>query len=180
LTKESHFFAELYQAYSAEIEDNRTDSEGKVVLQKRLSGLRSQFDGYLPMMEDNPEMVSVVFHDAFTFESRDTVRAAIGCDPDDAGFPSWPTLASTMTVAPWAVPFVDRALADETGDRFMVIAGCLEYIRATDASKASAVEPEADGHERPEGGDDGDGDEPGDLAEAGDDWLSQQGFDSQR
>jgi hypothetical protein len=38
LNNKSKFFTELYEAYSAEIDDNRYDSEGKVVLQKRLGG----------------------------------------------------------------------------------------------------------------------------------------------
>ncbi|MEO6928576.1 MAG: hypothetical protein ABI190_05365 [Casimicrobiaceae bacterium] len=178
MTNESRYFADLYQAYAAEIEDNLTDSEGKVVLQQRLNGLRGQFGGYLPVMEDNPEMVSVVFYDAFTFDSAEIVQTTIGTDPDHASFPTWAGLEDTLTIAPWAMPLIDMALAEDTGDRFMVIAGCLEYIRSMDVKHASSADADTETVERPEG--DGDDDDSVDLAEAGDDWLSRQGFDSQR
>lgn len=178
MNKESRYFADVYQAYAAEIDDNLTDSEGKVVLHKRLHELRGQFGGYLPMMEDNPEMVAVMFHDAFTFESADIVRMTIGVDPEHVSFPTWADLEETLTIAPWAMPLIDMALAEDSGDRFMVIAGCLEYLRSTDVKHASSAEADTETIERPEG--DGDDDDAVDLAEAGDDWLSKQGFDSQR
>ena len=178
LNGQSRFFAGLYEAYSAEVDDNRTDSEGKTVLQQRLKALRAQIDGYLPMMEESPEMVTVIFYDAFTFESVTAVRQAIGCNPDDAGFPTWSELNGTISHPPWAPALVSAALADPAGDRFLVIAACLEYLRSLDVSNPEHVEAESGTTER--SGKDDDGDDLSDLGEEGDDWLSKQGFDSQR
>lgn len=174
----SRYFADLYETYSAEISDQLTDSEGKVVIQRRLNEIRQEFGFLLPMMESNPEMVTVPFYGAFEFDARDLINLSVRGDPDEPDFPCWAELAPSLTVAPWADELVNAALTEESGDRFLVIAASLEYLRFLDKGEALPVDAEAEAgaRERREH-EDGDG-EAEDLAEAGNDWLAEQGFDS--
>ena len=67
----SAFFRTLRTSYQAELDDLASDSEGRDVLRKRLAQKRSQMAFLQQMMETAPEMVAVVFHDGFRFESPD-------------------------------------------------------------------------------------------------------------
>jgi hypothetical protein len=63
----------------------------------------------------------------------------------------------------------------------MVTAASLEFIRKFDTSAPqAAAEDDEDADSEHSDDDDGRGDDDGerDLAEAGDDWLGEQGFDS--
>jgi len=105
------------------------------------------------------------------------MAAAVACEPDDGDFPTWDDLSSAIDVAAWAGPLVETVLAESAGEVFMVTAACLEFIRhfAGSAPMPAGADPDA-GDERNEN-DEGD-DEDRDLAEVGDDWLAEQGFDS--
>lgn len=188
--KKSYYFAELSSSYDAEIQDLLNDSEGKSALKARLKEKRQELKSILPMIEFAPEMVVPVFFDAFSFTNPKAMVAVVDCEPDDDDFPGWDEVAQLLTVADWAAPYVTAVLAERAGDDFMVTAASLEFIRKFDTS---APEPAAkddedgeDGNEGNEGGndsdgrddDDGDRDRDRDLAEAGDDWLGEQGFDS--
>jgi hypothetical protein len=171
--KKSNYFWEIASAYSAEMDDLASDSEGKNVLAVRLEEKRMQFDTLLQMAEFAPEMVIPAFHQAFSFVEPAVLMRAARCEPDDADFPLWDELAEAINIAPWAAPMVDHALASDGGELFMVTAAVAEFLRSHDmASPAVALDAENDNEE---GEDD---DEPGDLGEAGADWLSEQGFDS--
>lgn len=61
----SPFFKHLRTSYQAELDDLTSDSEGKDVLKKRLAEKRKELDFLKQMIELSPEMVAVVFHDAF-------------------------------------------------------------------------------------------------------------------
>lgn len=182
----SYYFAELASSYDAEIQDLLCDSEGNAALRARLREKREQLDALLPMMAFSPEMVVPVFYDAFSFHAPKALQAAVRCEPDDDDFPDWDRLSSALTLADWAQPLRDAVLADAAGDAFMVTAACLEYLRKADASRpAPAAVDDTEGDEDEDAparharssDDDGD-DEDRDLAEAGDDWLGEQGFDS--
>lgn len=174
--KKSRFFAELANTYSSEIDDLLSDSEGKTVLQSRLKQKRQAFDAILPMIEFAPEMVAVVFYDAFTFKDPTVIQRAVLNEPGRSGFPSWKALKGTLGIAAWAEQLIGATLNEEGGDTFLVITATLEFIRQRDSGDAAPA-PEAESEEK-ERFDDEEGDDGRDLSEAGADWMASQGFDS--
>lgn len=173
--KKSYYFADLAAAYDAEMQDLLNDSEGNSALKARLREKRQELKALLPMIAFSPEMVVPVFHEAFAFTNPKGMAAALACMPDDDDFPNWETVSTFLTVNAWAAPHVTTVLTEGTGDAFMVTAACLEFIRQFDSSP---VDDTPDEDKAPREGDDDDEGEDMDLAEAGDDWLGQQGFDS--
>lgn len=179
--KKSYYFAELSSSYDAEIQDLLNDSEGKSALKARLKEKRQELASILPMIEFAPEMVVPVFYDAFSFANPKAMAAVVDCEPDDGDFPAWDHVSPLVTVADWAAPYLAAVLAERAGEEFMVTAASLEFIRKFDHSAlpAAAEDDEDEDRERSDD-DDGREDDDGerDLAEAGDDWLGEQGFDS--
>ena len=169
--KKSHYFSELIRSYNSEIDDLITDSAGKSVLQKRLSDKRQAIDAILPMIEFSPEMVSVVFYDAFGFKSPEFMRQIMLAEPDDSDFVAWDDLKKELTIADWAQPLLDAALKVRGGETFLVTTAVLEFLRTK--MPADVIEPEPADEEDSDSDDDG----AGDLGEAGADWLSEQGFE---
>ncbi len=173
--KKSYYFSELSSSYDGELQDLMTDSEGNPALKARLTEKRQELKAILPMIEFSPEMVLPVFYDGFSFPNAKAMTAAIMCEPDDGDFPSWNDLSSNVVIASWATPLLDAVLAESAGEMFMVTAACLEFIRKFDTSAPVAEPSESESGKNDE--EDGD-DEGRDLAEAGDDWMAEQGFDS--
>ena len=170
----SHYFDALSSAYSAEIDDLSTDFEGHSVLSARLKDKRQEIETMLQMIESAPEMVAPIFYGAFSFLQPDVMTHTVQAEPDDDDFPEWSLLAVSIRLSDWAMPIVQQVLAEPGGDRFMVCAAAVEYLRLKDsASPESASEPIESGNK----GQDDDGDDQ-DLAEAGADWLTEQGFDA--
>lgn len=170
--KKSHYFTNLLRSYLDEIDDLVTDSEGKSVLQRRLKDKRQEMDAILAMIDYSPEMVAVVFYDAFGFPSADVMHKLVQNEPEHAGFLAWSELEKSLTVAPWAEPLIAVTLNVEGGDAFLVTTAALEFLRNKDTFAAPAPAEEADDED--EEGDD----EADDLGDAGSDWLSEQGFDT--
>jgi hypothetical protein len=170
--KKSHYFTNLLRSYLDEIDDLVTDSEGKSVLQRRLKDKRQEMDAILAMIDFSPEMVAVVFYDAFGFPSADVMHKLVQNEPEHAGFLAWTELEKSLTVAPWAEPLIAVTLNVEGGDAFLVTTAALEFLRNKDTFAAPAPAEEADDEDE-EGGDEAD-----DLGDAGSDWLSEQGFDT--
>lgn len=167
----SYYFAELAAAYDAEIQDLLSDSEGKSALQARLAEKRRELKALLPMLEFSPEMVVPVFYDALSFTDPHVLAATVCCEPEDGDFPAWDHLSPVISLANWALPLLETVLAEAAGDHFMVTVAGLEFLRKYDSASAA----QADVEEKDE--EDADAAEQ-DLAEAGDDWLAEQGFDS--
>lgn len=179
--KKSYYFAELSSSYDAEIQDLLNDSEGKSALKTRLKEKRQELASILPMIEFAPEMVVPVFYDAFSFANPKAMAAVVDCEPDDGDFPAWDHVSPLVTVAEWAAPYLAAVLAERAGEEFMVTAAGLEFIRKFDHSAPqAAAEDDEDADRERSDDDDGREDDDGerDLAEAGDDWLGEQGFDS--
>lgn len=174
--KTSYYFSELFSAYDAEINDLMTDSEGKLAIHNRLKEKRKEFKSILPMIEFSPEMVLPVFYDCFSFSTPKAMASAVMCEPDDGDFPSWDDLSSIIKLESWAHPLVDAVLNESAGDVFMVSAACVEFIRKFDSSARQPASDDAEA--KNEMSEDEDDDEDRDLAEAGDNWLGEQGFDS--
>lgn len=193
--KFSRYFQELMLAYKAELDDLRSDSEGKDVMRHRLKEKREQLRFLLPMMASNPEMLAPAFHDAFLFMNPLSFEALASKEANK--LPSWKSLSGAVKLEPWAEKMAQMVLAEDAGDAFMVTAACLEYLSRSHHTRAAAVsanedEPEeqdhdgdADLHENGDldgnygrhGRDDGDDGDDIDLEEAGADWLAEQGFD---
>ena len=167
--KKSRYFSELGKSYSDEIDDLVTDSAGQSVLHKRLDDKRGAIDSILPMIEFSPEMVAVVFYDAFDFKSPELMQQIVQSEPDDSDFVAWDELKTQLTVAAWAQPLIEASLKVRGGDVFLVTAAALEFMR----SKPAAYEPPADVTDESEANDDEE-----DLSEAGADWLAEQGFET--
>jgi hypothetical protein len=177
----SPFFQELRSAYQAELDDLNSDSEGHYILDKRLSEKRKELDFLLQMMDLNPEMVAVVFHQAFEFQEPELMAHFITLDADD--LLSWDALSEGVRIAPWAQPMVNQILAEPVGAWFMTVAAALEYMHGT-PMRASAQSNDADADEdleNVERGDQAEHDEEREAREreeAGNAWMVEQGFDS--
>ncbi|MEO8204234.1 MAG: hypothetical protein ABI630_10240 [Betaproteobacteria bacterium] len=173
--KLSPFFSDLSASYGYEIEDLTYDSAGDNVLASRLKVKRDQFADLMPMCEFDPVMVAPAFRDGFRFEVKAVFDQLVAAHPDD--FPAWEDVAPAAGLEPWASSLAQHALASPGGERFMLIAAGLEYISSVPgAGNQVEAEPARESEERREAGDDDSGDSP-DLAEAGEDYLSEQGFD---
>lgn len=173
--KKSVFFEEISSAYNAEIDDLTADSEGKSVLSARLKEKRKELDILLQMIEFSPEMVLPVLHGAFGFLKPAVMAQVVLCEPDDDDFPAWDALSANLNIADWAAPLIERILAAAGGEQFMIIAAGAEYLRLHDAAAPAPVAEEKNEFDE-DSDEDGEG---SDLGEAGADWLSEQGFDSQ-
>ena len=176
--RQSEYFMNLSSMYDAEIDDLVSDSEGKNVLALRLKEKRQQLPDLLSMMEYAPEMVAPAFFDAFTFTSPARIEEIMRREPSDRIFPTWAAIAPTVQLADWAKPMVAKVQTVAGGDTFLVVAATLEYLRRQGASGApssalldadTVPRSSRDGYD-----DDADG---SDLADAGNDWLTEQGFD---
>jgi hypothetical protein len=190
--KFSRYFQELMLVYKAELDDLRTDSEGKDVMRHRLKEKREQLPFLLPMMAENPEMLATAFHGAFLFMNPLSFENIASKEGNK--LPSWKSLATAVKLEPWADKLAKLVLAEEDGDRFMVTAACLEYLSRSHHTRANAAveadesedqdsqdesheDSDLDGNYGRHGRDDGDDGDDVDLEEAGADWLAEQGFD---
>lgn len=178
----SPFFRDLSSSYAYEIEDLTWDSGGANVLASRLRTRREQFDQLLPMSEFDPVMVATVFRGGFRFGEKEVSQGVFAqlLSAKPGQFPSWSSLAGKIRLEPWAGELAERALRAPGGEQFLLIAAGLEYIFSGNGAAPAAVEAEMAGSAG--AGDDGrDSDEDDgaqtDLAEAGEDYLSEQGFD---
>ncbi len=169
--KASRFFSELSSTYAFEIEDLTWDSGGDNVLASRLKTKRSQFADLLPMCESAPEMVAPAFRGGLGFSSHEALRRLVASNPDD--FPSWDEVAASIEFEPWAEKLKDQALAAPGGEQLMLVVSGLDYLKAGHAPAAAPAEAEASGEEDA----DDEGDDAEDLADAGEVYLSDQGFD---
>jgi hypothetical protein len=166
----SIYFEDLAERYSSEIDDLRSDSEGKDVLRKRLQEKRQSFEYLMPMLEEAPEMVAPAFHGAFKPNDRKMLDKASRTTPGMPGFPRWKELARTLEIAPWALPLIDACLnADEAdGDAFLVTTVVLEWLLTEDLRRPQAASAAEEDDE----------DDSEDLSESGEGWMSEQGFDA--
>ena len=170
----SEFFTNLHSAYQAELDDLSQDSEGKDVLKKRLADKRGEIDFLIKMMELSPEMVAVVFHQAFTFSSPAVMDDLLGYEADE--LPDWSGLSNDIQIAPWAQKLAEKVLSQPGGEWFLTVAATLEYMLGKPAAPAAQADDDADDQDEF----DGDAEERADAKarkEAGDDWMVEQGFD---
>ena len=171
----SEFFSDLHKAYQAELDDLSQDSEGKDVLKKRLADKRGEIDFLVKMMELSPEMVAVVFHQAFTFGAPAVMDDLLSFEADE--LPDWSSLAEDIQIAPWAQELADKVLTEPGGEWFLTVAAGLEYMAGKPvAHVAQDEDKDADDEEEL----DGDAEERADAKarkQAGDDWMAEQGFD---
>lgn len=183
----SPFFLDLRSAYQSELDDLTFDSEGKDVLRQRLADKRKEIGFLVQMMALSPEMVAVVFHQAFKFITPAALDDLLGREAED--FPEWAELATSLELAPWAQPLVSEVLKQPMGDWFLAVAAGLEYM-AGKPSLGGSTGDEDDNSDDPNGDNledefddeehEGDGGAQGDAKsrkEAADDWMADQGFD---
>lgn len=172
----SPFFKNLSSAYRAELDDLTFDSEGKDVLRQRLADKRKEMGFMVKMMDLSPEMVAVVFHQAFAFKSPAVMDDLLSFEADE--LPDWSTLVSDVTIAPWAHGLADAVLSEPTGEWFLTVAASLEYMSGKPGAHAADAEDDEESDDEDEV--DGDEEERADAKarkEAGDDWMAEQGFD---
>jgi hypothetical protein len=180
----SPFFHQLRAAYQAELDDLASDSEGKDVLQQRLQQKRGELKFLLQMIEFSPEMVAVIFHQGFQFKSPAAMEHLLGHESDD--FPDWDTLSPMLQLTPWAQALAQQVLKEPLGEWFLTVAAGLEYMHTKpDAIRAEQAEDDGDDEDGSDAGEDGPVDpedaqeekEARERAEAGADWMVEQGFD---
>ena len=160
----SHYFTDLMATYVADVEDLKTDSNGDDVLNVRLKEKRSQIPDLLPMIKTNPEMLAVIFHKSIVVENPETILSFL--DKEPAEFPSWNSISNSIQFAPWANSLVEKLKTDVDGEQFLLTTVMLEHLYSLYEISEEEFE-EVDS-----------GDEAGDLAESGGQWLSDHGFDS--
>lgn len=164
----SPYFEDLAERYGYELDDLRSDSEGKDVLNKRLRDKRQSFKALLPMLEDAPEMVAPAFHGAFRYNDRRILGRAADTLPGMGAFPRWSEVAGTLTIAPWAQPLIDMCLEEADGDAFLVTSAVLDWLQTEDIRRPQASMAAEDDED----------DDTEDLGDAGSGWMSEQGFDA--
>ena len=168
--KLSAYFNELSSTYAYEIEDLRYDSAGDDVLKSRLKIKRDQFTELMKMSSSFPVMVVPAFHHGFHFDATELLDQLVVEKPED--FPSWSDVAENIKMEPWAEALAQRALKEPGGEEFMLIAVGLEYIYDKLGASAAAG---SGGHEA--SSEEEVDEDDADLGEAGEDYLSEQGFD---
>jgi hypothetical protein len=178
----SPFFRTLRSAYQAEIDDLTFDSEGKDILHQRLTQRRKEMAFLLQMIELSPEMVAVVFHQAFRFKLSGAMDHLISHESEE--LPDWSTLADIITLAPWANDLAQLVLKQPMGNWFMSVAAGLEYMyHKVDASATAASDNGEDTKESDDGDEWSDGVDSNEEKDArardevGADWMEAQGFD---
>ena len=127
--KLSSYFRDLNSAYQAELDDLTSDSEGKDVLRRRLQDKRSEIGFLLQMIDISPEMVAVVFHQAFRFRSAAATFEPVFRLRDSFELPDWHSLASAVALEPWAEPLAETVLCQPGGEQFLTLAAALEYLQ---------------------------------------------------
>lgn len=191
--KLSRYFQELLSLYKSELDDLRSDSEGKDVLRLRLKEKREQVPFLVAMMGSNPEMLASAFHTGFLFMNPLVMESLIS--KEERALPTWASLAKAVKLEAWAEKLGQLVLAEEGGDKFLVTAAALEYLSRSQQTRQTQASSESDddnddehdseedhdqsndGHYGRHGRDDGDDGDDVDLEEAGADWLAEQGFD---
>jgi hypothetical protein len=164
----SLYFEDLFERYSSDLDDLRTDSEGRDVLARRLQDRRKEFASLMPLLEDAPELAAAALHGAFRNGDRKLLDRAANSAPGLAAFPGWKQLAPTLEIAPWARPLIATCLQQPEGDDFLVSAAVLDWMQNEDLRR-----PQAAIHAEDEDEDE----DREDLGDAGRDWLAEQGFD---
>ncbi len=180
----SRYFLELSSEYEAELDDLRTDSEGKRVLDARLKEKGRNLAALLPMLIEAPLMLVPAFHRAFGFERNPGLQLTALLKSEPGDFPSWGALSSELDVAGWAQPLIDLMLAEDGGEDFLGTAVGLEFaLSLSDAGAEGSDdsshdgERDGDGDADPDTDSDLETDENGDRIDSGEDFLEQQGFD---
>ena len=163
----SLYFEDLLERYSDELDDLRWDSAGVDILGKRLKEKRGAFAALAGMIPHAPEMVACAFHGAFRFSEAADLDAASQSEPGEPEFPAWTTLEESLTIASWAVPLVAVCMEHDGGDEFLATTAVLEWLLSRNAPVRSIMPPP----------DENEDDDAQDLGEAGEEWLSQHGFD---
>ena len=182
----SPFFHNLRSSYTAELDDMRCDSEGRLILDQRLAQRRGEIGFLVRMLESSPEMVAVVFHKAFRFNSAATMDQLLGCEPEE--LTDWSQLADTLEIAIWADGMVRTIRAQPAGDWFLSVAAALEYMDSMhhhphaaggDGDEDAHVDAEDDGggDHRPLSADDANDTDVRTREEAAADWMVEQGFE---
>lgn len=186
----SPFFVDLRSAYQSEMDDLRFDSEGRDVLRQRLTEKRKEIDFLLQMMALSPEMVAVIFHQAFAFRLPAVLDNLLSHEADE--LPEWSRVAEGLTLAPWAQELAQVVLEAPGGEWFLTVAAALEYMHGRPDTAAAAQNDDEFDDDEDDDMDDGSddqlemtsSDEDGDQnsndkarREAGADWLAGQGFD---
>ncbi len=180
--KTSPFFHELLSAYQSEIDDLTFDSDGKNVLQKRLTEKRKEINFLLQMIELSPEMVAAVFHQGFQFKSQAAMEKLIKCESEQ--LPPWDSFAGALTLNSRAQELAKIVLKEPMGEWLLTVAAALEYMYgkpgAATTSKNDSDETGEDEEEDDENFNEFDAEEENEARvreEAGADWLVEQGFD---
>ncbi len=179
----SPFFRHLRSAYDAEIDDLTFDSEGVNILKRRLTQRRKEMAFLISMIELSPEMVAVVFHQAFKFKSVPLMDHLLSLESDE--LTDWEELSQALEIAPWAQEFVQLMRQQAQGEWMLAVAAALEYmfhkhdssyVAEGNAEQQDAKEEDADSAPRRRLGSDDEHDDQA-QAEASADWLVDQGFD---
>ena len=183
----SPFFINLRSAYQSEIDDLTFDSDGRDVLRQRLADKRREIGFLVQMMELSPEMVAVIFHQAFVFRQPAVMDHLLSHEADE--FPAWSEVSGGIEVATWARDLVQVILQAPAGEWFLTLAAGLHYMAGKPGAAFAGQNAQDDDEDEDDAEDsddqdefdaDEDGDQPGDARtrqEAGADWLAGQGFD---
>jgi hypothetical protein len=143
--KTSRYFSNLTSSYRAELDDLRTDSEGKDVLRQRLATKRKQMKQLLPMMKFAPEMVAVAFHGGFAYKNRKVLEALVA--KEGGRLTDWAVLSGALTIEAWAQELVDVVLTDAEGPHFLATTVGLEFLHKHGKDNSAPADDATDPNE---------------------------------
>lgn len=181
----SAFFRDLLSSYQAEIDDLSFDSEGKKIFAKRRKERAKELDFLLQLIDTNPEMLAALFHGAVQFQRPAALAQLVGSEPED--LPEWDALQGVAALSAEVQALAATVLAHPRGPWLLSVAAGLEFLHAKglrgvatshdeedeEETQDSQAEEEDEDHDRMRTSDDAEEN----SAEAGNDWLSEQGFE---
>ena len=174
----SLYFSELFKIYQSELDDLSSDCDDKNILKVRLLEKRNEFNQLIPLINQYPELVAVIFHNQVTIIDKEAVNHLITLQPNE--FPDWATCLSAVKFSSDTLLMVDQLLKEKTGVKFLISVICLEFmlfkisnelellntngedVNQEDVNREHVNREEMNGE---------------DAQASAENWLEQQGFD---
>jgi hypothetical protein len=169
----SLYFSELFKIYQTELDDLSSDCDNKNILKVRLLEKRNEFNQLIPLINQYPELVAVIFHNQVTIIDKEAVNHLITLQPNE--FPDWTTCLSAVEFSSDTLFMVDQLLKEKTGVKFLISVICLEFMlfKMLDEQElldANGKDAKSEDVNREDMNDE-------DAQASAENWLEQQGFD---
>jgi hypothetical protein len=162
----SFYFEDIFERYSAEIDDLRSDSEGKDVLKKRLRDKHKEFAFLLSMMDTAPR-----------WSPRPSTAPSASAASPSSMAPPTASPARRLPRVERTRPHPRHRPVGRAAGRPMPRQGRRRQLPRHRRGARTHARQRPRGARRPASARD-DEEQDEDLGEAGDEWMAEQGFDS--